>query len=134
MWGGCFYAPDANNERGIFVVDSDIYRQQGKTLSNTEKMVLYNQEKKDETMGLILSLFFGGFGLMYAGKIGRGILVLIFFWTIVAWIYGIVATRNTISEHNSKLYLALFGSERPEEVKEVESTSDIMDEPEGKPV
>ncbi len=97
-------------------------------------MVLYNQEKKDETMGLILSLFFGGFGLMYAGKIGRGILVLIFFWTIVAWIYGIVATRNTISEHNSKLYLALFGSERPEEVKEVESTSDIMDEPEGKPV
>ena len=45
----------------------------------------YNANKKDSTVGVLLSLFLGGLGIheFYLGNTGGGILMLVFVWTFI---------------------------------------------------
>ncbi|MDD3114217.1 MAG: TM2 domain-containing protein [Anaerovibrio sp.] len=49
----------------------------------------------NKTVYILLALFLGGFGAhkFYTGRIGLGILYLVFFWT---WIPGIIAAIEAI--------------------------------------
>src|ERR1700761_3738884 len=50
----------------------------------------YETVRKDELIAVLLALFLGGFGAhhFYMGRIGLGVVYLLFSWTGVTWIIG----------------------------------------------
>jgi TM2 domain-containing membrane protein YozV len=52
----------------------------------------YNAVKKDRTVALMLTLFLGGVGLhhFYLGRIGLGVIYLLFFWTFIPVLISLV--------------------------------------------
>ena len=50
----------------------------------------YDAVSRDELVGVLLALFLGGFGIhhFYLGRVGLGILYLLFSWTGIPWILG----------------------------------------------
>jgi TM2 domain-containing membrane protein YozV len=52
----------------------------------------YESARKDEVIGVLLALFLGGFGLhhFYLRRNGLGILYLLFFWTGITALIGLV--------------------------------------------
>ncbi|MFC5864242.1 NINE protein [Acidicapsa dinghuensis] len=50
----------------------------------------YEAVRKDELIAVLLALFLGGFGAhhFYMGRIGLGVLYLVFSWTGIPWIIG----------------------------------------------
>ncbi len=52
----------------------------------------YQQASKDEVVGVLLALFLGGLGAhkFYMGETGLGILYLVFFWTGIPAIIGLI--------------------------------------------
>jgi len=50
----------------------------------------YEAARRDELIGVLLAIFLGGFGLhhFYLGRVGLGILYLLFSWTGIPWILG----------------------------------------------
>ena len=63
--------------------------------------------EKSMALAIILTLFIPGFGAMYNGKIGRGILELIFFWTVVVYFYQIYDAHKLTKENNDLWYAYL---------------------------
>lgn len=93
-------------------MEFEIIRSHASKLSEAEKIIYFEQKKKDEAIGLILALLFSGIGQIYAGKTVRGILCFIFSWLIVPWIYAIIDTYKTIKDYNARLYTAIFGESK----------------------
>ncbi|MDK2796094.1 MAG: hypothetical protein PWQ58_1293 [Archaeoglobaceae archaeon] len=90
-----------------------IIREQASKMSDSEKIILYESKKKSEAIGLILAIFLlGGAGQIYAGKVLRGILCILFFWIIVLYIYAIYDTYKSIKSYNTRLYMAIFGEKK----------------------
>ena len=50
----------------------------------------YAAVRRDELVGVLLAIFLGGFGLhhFYVGRVGLGILYIIFSWTPIPWVLG----------------------------------------------
>ncbi len=64
-------------------IEFEIIRKHASKLSDAEKIMYFEQKRKDEAIGLILALLLSGIGQIYAGKTVRGILCFIFSWLIV---------------------------------------------------
>jgi TM2 domain-containing membrane protein YozV len=52
----------------------------------------YEHARKDEVIGVLLAIFFGGFGIhhFYLRRNGLGVLYLVFFWTGISAIFGLI--------------------------------------------
>ena len=52
----------------------------------------YEHARKDEVIGVLLAIFFGGFGIhhFYLRRNGLGVLYLVFFWTGISAILGLI--------------------------------------------
>jgi TM2 domain-containing membrane protein YozV len=50
----------------------------------------YESVRRDELIGVLLALFLGGFGAhhFYLGRVGMGVVYLVFSWTGIPWIIG----------------------------------------------
>ena len=75
-----------------------------KGLDKGQRAMLYESRKKSVGLATALSFIIPGVGLMYIGKIGRGILVLLTFWTIVMYILGIYWSYKDSKRLNALLY------------------------------
>ena len=55
-------------------------------------MVQYNMEKKEPVHGVLFAAFLGGFGAhqFYMGRVGVGILYILFIWTLIPPIIAFV--------------------------------------------
>jgi len=73
-------------------------RQMAADMSDTQRMMLYEKEKKSEAVGLLLAIFFSGVGLMYVGRVGAGIVCLVLTWLMVPYLYAIWA--KGVKKHN----------------------------------
>ena len=87
-------------------------KEQASKMNDTEKIMFYETKKKSEAIGVLLAIFLAGAGQIYAGKMLRGILCIIFAWLIIPWIYAIYDTYKSIKEYNTKLYMAIFGDSK----------------------
>ena len=109
--------PRAQLKLGVFVADGtvlDVYRNGDEkvfAVSKTAPLVDASGNHKVNKLAYVLcALLLGGFGVhkFYAGRIGLGILYLVFFWTfipaIVALIEGIVAATKP-SDADGNIYL-----------------------------
>lgn len=65
----------------------------------------YSEEKNKIVAGL-LAIFLGGFGIhkFYLGRVGLGILYLIFFWTIIPAIIGFIEGILYLTMTNSAFH------------------------------
>jgi len=82
---------------------------------NLNTAVMMNQ--KSEALALILSLIIPGVGEMYAGKVGKGVLILLlailsaaltivligFIMYPIVWIYSMIDSYNLAKEYNALL-------------------------------
>jgi TM2 domain-containing membrane protein YozV len=64
------------------------------TVPYPNQQVIFQQQyeavRKDELIAVLLALFLGGFGAhhFYMGRVGLGVLYLVFSWTGIPWIIG----------------------------------------------
>jgi TM2 domain-containing membrane protein YozV len=79
-----------------------------KDMDKYQKVVYYEQKKKNEGIATALSIIIPGVGQMYIGKVGKGILILIFFWLIIPWLYGIYDAYKNAKDYNAQLYSIVF--------------------------
>ena len=103
----------------------EILRGKAKKMSYQEKLMLYEQKKKSPGIAVLLSLIIPGAGQMYLGKVGKGIILLIFFWTIIAWLYSIFDAYKYAKDYNARLYFILFGKEKEDKRKKEKNKSKI---------
>jgi len=82
-----------------------------KDMDKNQKVVYYEQKKKNAGIATALSFIIPGVGQMYLGKVGKGILILIFCWLIIPWLYGIYDAYTSANNYNARLYSIIF-SER----------------------
>ena len=82
-----------------------------KDMDKNQKVVYYEQKKKNAGIATALSFIIPGVGQMYLGKVGKGILILIFCWLIIPWLYGIYDAYTSANSYNARLYSIIF-SER----------------------
>ena len=57
-------------------------------------------EIKNPGLALCLSIIFPGGGQFYNGHIGKGILILLTFWLLIPWIYGIFDAYSSANRIN----------------------------------
>ncbi len=75
-----------------------------KGLDKGQRTMLYESRKKNVGLATALSVIIPGVGLMYIGKIARGIIVLLTFWTIVMYVLGIYWSYKESKRLNALLY------------------------------
>lgn len=68
----------------------------------------YMDGKKDGTIGVILALLLGGFGAhkFYMGKVGQGVLYLLFVWTFIPALVALIEAffmPGRARDHNRRL-------------------------------
>ena len=75
---------------------------------------LYELRKKSPGVAVLLSLLFTGLGSMYAGKVGKGFLILIiqiFMWIFllgwIAWIIAPIIAYQDVKKYNMGLEIEL---------------------------
>ena len=90
-------------------MELEILEEKAEGMSQSERAMLYEQKKKSPGIATLLSFIIPGAGQMYLGKVGKGILILLFSWTIVVWLYGIYDAYKYAKDYNAKLYQVLFG-------------------------
>lgn len=83
-----------------------------KNTDKNQKVVYYEQKKKNVGIATALSILIPGVGQMYLGKVGRGILILLFSWLIIPWIYGIYDAYQYAKNYNAQLYTIIFSNNR----------------------
>ena len=82
-----------------------------KDMDKNQKVLYFEQKKKNAGIATALSLIIPGVGQMYIGKIGTGILILIFCWLIIPWLYGIYDAYKSANDYNGQLYSIIFSGE-----------------------
>ena len=83
-----------------------------KDMDKNQKVVYYEQKRKNAGIATALSILIPGVGQMYLEKVERGILILLFSWLIVPWIYGIYDAYKYANDYKAQLYSIIFsGSE-----------------------
>jgi TM2 domain-containing membrane protein YozV len=60
-------------------------------MDNNQRSAMHESKKKSLGLALALSIIIPGTGLIYVRKVVKGILVLLFFWTVVVYAYGLYA-------------------------------------------
>ena len=80
-------------------------------MDKNQKVSYYEQKKKSAGIAAVLSFIIPGVGQTYLGRIGKGILILLFSWLFIPWIYGIYDAYKTANNYNARLYSIIF-SER----------------------
>ena len=78
-------------------------KEKEKILVEKRLVVKKQQEPKNPVLAMILSLIIPGLGQIYLGKTKRGLIILLTFWLIVPWIYGIIDAYQTAKEINKKI-------------------------------
>lgn len=66
--------------------------------------------EKSMPLAIIGTLIIPGFGAIYNGKVGKGILELIFFWTVVVYFYQIYDAYK-LTKENNELWFAYMQSQ-----------------------
>ncbi|MDI6885794.1 MAG: TM2 domain-containing protein [archaeon] len=79
-----------------------------KDMDKNQKVSYYEQKKKSAGIATLLSFIIPGAGQMYLGRVGKGILILIFCWLIIPWLYGIYDAYKTANDYNARLYSIIF--------------------------
>ena len=82
-----------------------------KDMDKSQKVTYYEQKKKSVGMATVLSFLIAGTGQMYLGKIGKGILILLFCWLVIPWIYGIYDAHKGANDYNALLYSIVFSEQ-----------------------
>ena len=82
-----------------------------KDMDKSQKVTYYEQKKKSAGIATILSFLIAGTGQMYLGKIGKGILILLFCWLFIPWIYGIYDANKSAKDYNALLYSIIFNEQ-----------------------
>ncbi|WP_048197420.1 TM2 domain-containing protein [Methanocaldococcus sp. FS406-22] len=88
-----------------------------KDMDKTQRIVYYEQKKKSVGIAVLLSLVIPGAGQMYLGKVGKGIIILLTFWLIIPYLYGIYDAYKSAKDYNAQLYSIIFSKEKDEENK-----------------
>ena len=92
--------------------DSIQIKEIAKDLDKNQKVIYYEQRRKSVGIATVLSFLIAGAGQMYLGKIGKGILLLLFCWLIIPWLYSIYDAYNGAKEYNAQLYSIIFSEQR----------------------
>jgi len=79
-------------------------------MTDNQKMLFqsqYNSQKKDTAIAVILAIFLGGLGAhcFYLGKVGLGIIYLLFCWTFIPAIIALIEAlmmSGTVRRMNQK--------------------------------
>lgn len=84
---------------------------------------IYELKKKDSQTAILLSLLIAGAGQMYAGKVLKGIVILVLsalMWSVflgwIPWIIGIFDAHYTVKGANELLRLELGITQRDRKV------------------
>ena len=80
-----------------------------KDMDKTQRIMLYESRRKSAGIALILSFIIPGAGLMYMGKLKKGIVVLLTFWTVVIYVLGLYWSYKDTKAHNALLYTIIVG-------------------------
>ena len=89
--------------------------------------------KKDKTVAALLAIFLGDFGIhkFYLGQTGRGILYLVFCWTMIpgfiGFVEGIIYLAQTPESWNAKYNSAYFDKGAPDLHTQSVSTTHPID-------
>jgi len=101
---------DVSDDFKAYVNDEDFFdNNKNKENSHNKKQFYKSGVKKDKYVAGVLALTMGCFGAhhFYMGKIGRGIVDLIFFWSgipsIVGFIMGIIYIVESEESFNSRI-------------------------------
>ena len=81
-----------------------------KDMDKTQRIVYYEQKKKNEGIAILLSVIIPGAGQIYLGRVGKGIVILLTFWLILPWIYGVYDAYKSVKDYNARLYSIIFSS------------------------
>ncbi|AKG91735.1 TM2 domain [Geoglobus ahangari] len=79
-------------------------------MDKNQKVMYFEQKRKSVGMAVALSILIPELGQMYLGKVGKGILILLFSWLIIPWIYGIYDAYKYSKDYNALLYTIIFDS------------------------
>ena len=88
-----------------------------KNMSQEQRMFFqseFNSARKSSTTALLLGLFLGGFGAhhFYLGKVSRGILYALFFWTSIPVIVALIecpSIHSQVEQWNQKKAAEIVG-------------------------
>jgi TM2 domain-containing membrane protein YozV len=88
-----------------------------KNMSQEQRMFFqseFNSARKSSTTALLLGLFLGGFGAhhFYLGKVSRGILYALFFWTSIPVIVALIecpSIHSQVEQWNQKKAAEIAG-------------------------
>jgi TM2 domain-containing membrane protein YozV len=77
-------------------------------MDKAQRAMFYETKDKNVGIAMVLSIVIPGTGLMYIGKIGKGIIILLTSWLVVPYFYGLYATYHDSKAYNSLLYSIVF--------------------------
>ncbi|CAD7773747.1 hypothetical protein FHEFKHOI_01467 [Candidatus Methanoperedenaceae archaeon GB50] len=89
-----------------------------KDMDKNQKVAYYEQKSKNVGIATALSIIIAGVGQMYLGKVGKGILILLFCWLVIPWIYGIYDAYKGAKDYNARLYSLVFSEQEGTEIVE----------------
>lgn len=91
-------------------MDEDILRARDltKDMDKNQKLLYYEQKKKNPAYMAAASLIVPGLGQMLLGSLAKGILILLTSWLVLPWLYGIWNASNMAKEYNELLYSSIF--------------------------
>jgi TM2 domain-containing membrane protein YozV len=91
-------------------MDQDILhaRELTKDMDKNQKIIYYEQKKKNPGLMAAASLIIPGLGQALLGSLGKGVLIFFTFWLVLPWLYGIWNAYNSANRYNELLYSAIF--------------------------
>lgn len=85
-----------------------LLQEEAKGLSEQQRRALYKSKMKDDRVAVVLSIAIPGSGLIYLGKVGKGLVVLLLCWLVVPWLYGVWASYTDARSLNERIRFAIF--------------------------
>jgi len=79
-----------------------------KDMDKTQRILFYESKKRNPALMALLSLLIPGLGQMIQGRVLRGVLILVFSWTLVVPLWGIYDSYKLAKEYNQQLFFILF--------------------------
>lgn len=81
-------------------------------MDKTQRAMFYESKDKSVGIAMVLSIFLaGGAGLLYIGKIGKGIVIILLSWLVVPYFLGLYFTYKDTKAYNALLYSIVFPPE-----------------------